>query len=698
MRLANTRIIALSLFFLLFLVYAFTAAPEVTFHDSGELITAAYTAGIAHPPGSPTFCLTGFLFSRLPVGSPAFRVHLMCGFFAALTCLFIYLLVVRLLENTRPDSWWSHAAGLTSALFFSQSPALWEKAVQAELYTMNTFFLVVILYLFSRWYELEAADDPRHRRILVYIALLFGIGVGNYLALLYFAPILAAAVIFRRPALLKDFKLVLPAAGMFCLGLCVYLYLPIRSAANPPIDWGNPETLPNFIDVLLRKQWGSFTFSGKSWEMILYWLKSFAFTGQFGLPALLLALGGLFYAGRIRKSMTMVLLACFYFYGIIMMLMQATTPVLYRNLAYISRYGLQEFHLPLYLVVALFIGIGFYALVDILHRRRLIRENKPAAKFIISLLMITLLGWIAIPHFKENNYHNFFQPYEYGKKILEQAPQGGFIFSDDDNSNSILTYLKFCKKERADAFIIIPSRLFKERLEKIAAGGSGKMTGAAVLDLLRSDPEKYLNPVLNQGDIPTGNNPVVVFAQCPHLPNLSRHLYPEGIVFKLDPQEKNRYDKHKQLATWKGLLQKPAFALTAAAKPDFRENMVSLLESHAWWHYEMGEYDAATYLYLQAIEYSPGERADLLSFAASGMMEIGETKDAVKYCEKALMVDQKNKRAMNILGMIFFKLGRYGRAIEWFRRIYKFYPGDKEAQYNISVTEKYINARKKKGN
>ncbi|MFC2155025.1 protein O-mannosyl-transferase family [Acidobacteriota bacterium] len=698
MRLTNTRKIALALFFLLLLVYAYTAAPEVTYHDSGEFITAAYTAGIAHPPGSPTFCLTGFLFSSLPVGSPVFRVHLMCGFFAALTCLFIYLLVVRLLENTRLENWWSHAAGLTSALFFAQSPAFWEKSVQAELYTLNTFFLVVILYLFSRWYELEAANDPRHRKILVYIALLFGIGAGNYLALLYYAPILAAAVIFRRPTLLKDFKLVLPAAGMFCLGLCVYLYLSIRSAANPPIDWGNPETLSNFIDVLLRKQWGSFTFSSKSWEMILHWLKSFTFTGQFGIPALLLALSGLFYAGRIRKGMTMVLLASFYFYGIIMMLMQVTTPALTRNMAYISRYGLQEFHLPLYLLVALFIGIGVYAVVDILHRRRLIRENKPAAKVVVSLLVITFLGWQAVPHFKENNYNNFFQPYEYGKKIVEQVPEGGFIFSDDDNSNSILTYLKFCKKERVDAFIIIPSRLFKEKLEKIAANGGNLLTGSEVVNLLRSNPTKYLNPVLNQGDIPTGNYPVVLFAQCPHLPNLSRHLYPEGIVFKLGPQAKNRYDKQKQLASWKGLLKEPAFVLTAAAKPDFRENMVSLLEGHAWWHFEMGEYDAATFLYLRAIEYSPGERADLLSFAASGMMEMGETGNAVKYCKKTLMVDQKNKRAMNILGMIFFKLGHYDRAMEWFRRIAEFYPGDKEVQYNISVTEKYIEARENKGN
>ena len=34
-----------------FSIFLFTLAPSITFGDSGELITAAFTLGIAHPPG-----------------------------------------------------------------------------------------------------------------------------------------------------------------------------------------------------------------------------------------------------------------------------------------------------------------------------------------------------------------------------------------------------------------------------------------------------------------------------------------------------------------------------------------------------------------------------------------------------------------------------------------------------------------------
>ena len=49
-------------------VYLLTLAPTVTAEDSGELITAAYTLGVAHPPGFPLWCLLGKLF-QFPVGS-----------------------------------------------------------------------------------------------------------------------------------------------------------------------------------------------------------------------------------------------------------------------------------------------------------------------------------------------------------------------------------------------------------------------------------------------------------------------------------------------------------------------------------------------------------------------------------------------------------------------------------------------------
>ena len=67
-----------------FWVYVKTLAPTVSFFDSGELISAAYTLGVAHPPGYPLYVLLGWLFSKLPIGNIAYRINRMSAFFASI--------------------------------------------------------------------------------------------------------------------------------------------------------------------------------------------------------------------------------------------------------------------------------------------------------------------------------------------------------------------------------------------------------------------------------------------------------------------------------------------------------------------------------------------------------------------------------------------------------------------------------------
>ena len=77
------------------LVYTITLAPTVTLVDSGELIVAARSLGVAHPPGFPLYVVLAHLATMIPVGSVAVRVNFASALFAALACAALSLVVIE---------------------------------------------------------------------------------------------------------------------------------------------------------------------------------------------------------------------------------------------------------------------------------------------------------------------------------------------------------------------------------------------------------------------------------------------------------------------------------------------------------------------------------------------------------------------------------------------------------------------------
>ena len=61
-------------------IYLLTLSPDLTWanfsSDGGELITAAATWGVPHPPGYPTYVLLGHLVNWLPLGTAVYRFNL----------------------------------------------------------------------------------------------------------------------------------------------------------------------------------------------------------------------------------------------------------------------------------------------------------------------------------------------------------------------------------------------------------------------------------------------------------------------------------------------------------------------------------------------------------------------------------------------------------------------------------------------
>ncbi|SVC79914.1 uncharacterized protein METZ01_LOCUS332768, partial [marine metagenome] len=93
------KIIGLITFLFTLIVYIMTMAPTSSFWDCGEFIATSVIMGVPHPPGTPFYLLLGSFFSQLPTFSDiGARVNLISPIFSALAVMFLYLIIVQLIE------------------------------------------------------------------------------------------------------------------------------------------------------------------------------------------------------------------------------------------------------------------------------------------------------------------------------------------------------------------------------------------------------------------------------------------------------------------------------------------------------------------------------------------------------------------------------------------------------------------------
>jgi hypothetical protein len=114
-------------------VFLRTMAPTVYGLDSAELTTGAYTLGIVHAPGSPTYLLLGHIVAQIPIGDVGYRLNLLAGLSAAVAIHFLYRILRRLTNNP--------AIALGTSWFFAFSYYLWVSAVAAEIYATHVAFV-----------------------------------------------------------------------------------------------------------------------------------------------------------------------------------------------------------------------------------------------------------------------------------------------------------------------------------------------------------------------------------------------------------------------------------------------------------------------------------------------------------------------------------------------------------------------------
>lgn len=406
------------LFLAFLLLYAIGACRTIYVGDSGELVAAVHTLGIPHPSGYPLYVLLGKLWTLVaPIGTVALRMSLFSAVFAAAAATGLFRLGTRLGLN--------HWASLFSATLLALSPSFWSQANIQRVYSLNAFFLVAALILATRWWQ------ERQDRWLVAAVLVAALGASNHTYMGVFVLVLAAWALVVDRNLVRRWMTLASclAAGVF--GLSPYLYQPLRSRADPRLDWGDPETLDRWLAVVLRRE---------AWERA--WIESPRDLLVIGVDFLRSIGEELWWIGAVLALIGLLAMRARRWPALLLVL------AMLGNFVAMALHGSRSdlfiwhrYYVPTYVVVALLAGLG----VEVLMRRW--PRWLPAA-MILPLVMVV----VRYPRFDRSRYEI---AEDFSRSLLSEVPPGAHLSATDDNILFVLIYLHLVEGLRPDIDLVL---------------------------------------------------------------------------------------------------------------------------------------------------------------------------------------------------------------------------------------------------
>ena len=247
----NVTITATLLGIAVFAVYAALAARDLMFGDALELVASAARDGVAHPPGYPLWIAIAHLATLVPLGPLPYRANLTAAAFHAVTVTLVYASGYVLVRR--------HGAALFAALLLAiASPLFVQWSLQAETFSLNDLFAAAIVLLCLLWLE-----DARRWRLVVPIALLFGLGLSNQQTLVLLAPLPLWAA-WRGRSAMKSARNVRPTLAFAALALLASFWLPylhtiLASQRLPDWQFAAARTFSELIDLIDRRVYGTLT-------------------------------------------------------------------------------------------------------------------------------------------------------------------------------------------------------------------------------------------------------------------------------------------------------------------------------------------------------------------------------------------------------------------------------------------------------
>ncbi|NUM54848.1 MAG: DUF2723 domain-containing protein [Candidatus Hydrogenedentes bacterium] len=635
-----------------FAVYLRTLAPTVYGEDSGELIAAAETLGIPHPTGYPLWCIAAkIVMTIVYAGDAAWRANLLsalCGSGAVLCTALILCIVAR-----------NRIAALAGALSLAFSLEFWEQSVIAEVYSLNALVTAACILLLILWAE------SRRNGLLYAAGFLFGVGLANHHVLLLCAPAFAAYVLMIGGLRWGAWTMHLITLLAAFLGLSVYLYLPIRSMANPAMDWGNPETWPAFVDVVTRAQYRFMITDGpRSWERFFDQARTFGsvYLSQFTMGVGLFAPFGLLVLWKREHPALCVML-------VLAWLGTVLGGILIPNFGpdRLSIWLNTTYWIPAYLVSAIFIGAAIAGVCAATPRL-------PVRAVVALGLCVAAVAAPFIANFSRNDKSRYFLASDYARNILATLAPGAIYFGDSDLSLFPVMYFQIVERMRPDVLIANPygypiASVYRDMPEEVRA-------------TFQKIPTEQDEQVIFEWLVHNSGRPVYTTAQRRANGIL---VYNEGLLYRYAPAAQ----PIEPDSPW------DRYAWRSVDESDFEDDWsAEVILSEYYFARGRAEFDAGRRAAgLNAFEraaHVARENKESLNNIGCAAAGYGLMDDAQRYFELACALDPEFHMARLNLGRAHMKKGQFERAKAEFDRVPASAPEDTTAKTLAAYCEQKI--------
>jgi tetratricopeptide (TPR) repeat protein len=409
-----------------FALFATCAAPGLYLRDAGELTTAAFTLGVAHPTGFALWALLAKAATLVPIGEVATRV----SFFSALGGAAAAWLAYRAVRALAPDdgeSATAAAAGVAAAALLCAGVTFFRASTVPEVYAPTAALLAAALLLLAR-----AVDGDRRCGLL--LALVGGLSFGMHAHVrLLVGP---AAIVVALWRLRRGDRWPLLATTALALGAAVVAYLPLRAARLPAANWSDPETLGG-VAAHLSAARIRHAFAGEMFHRVGAHFVAFArlTEAQLGLPALLCALGGVVWLCGDRRRRAL---------GVVVAIVLVGDALYSAALNPMALDDLQDGH-PTALCIAIAAGAGVLALA-----RRLGRGAPWAAGAMAVLLCVPAA--LADVDYKLGLAH---EAGSWTRAALAEAPPRARVLVESDDLAAGTTYEQYVAGARPDVLVLV---------------------------------------------------------------------------------------------------------------------------------------------------------------------------------------------------------------------------------------------------